>query len=120
MFEYRTQANADSWGLVGAVALGRYARLMKTTTPPPHDGSGTATLEGEIPAARACTRCDGEQHLVVSASGFGKYRCLDCSMVVGFDLEAAPVEFMIDRGSPGRYTRGLFGSRLLPLEQRLP
>jgi hypothetical protein len=34
-------------------------------------------------------------------------------MVVGFDLEADPVEFLIDRGAPGRYTRGLFGSRLL-------
>jgi len=93
---------------------------METTTPPPHDGSSTATLEGAVPAARACTRCDGEQHLVVATSGFGKYRCLDCSMVVGFDLDSRPVEFLIDRGSPGRYTRGLFGSRLLPPEQRLP
>jgi hypothetical protein len=41
-------------------------------------------------------------------------------MVVGFDLESRPIEFLIDRGAPGRYTRGLFGSRLLPPEQRLP
>ena len=41
-------------------------------------------------------------------------------MVVGFDLEADPVEFLIDRGAPGRYTQGVFGSRLLRPELRLP
>jgi hypothetical protein len=106
-------------GLVRPSGADRYHGLMETTTPPPHDGPGTTTLAGEVPAARACTRCDGEQHLLVATSGFGKYRCLDCSMVVGFDLESKPVEFLLDRGSPGRYTRGLFGSRLLPPELRL-
>ncbi len=86
--------------------------------PPPTDSS--TTLAGEVPRARACTRCEGEQHLVDAASGFGKYRCITCGMVVGFDLESSPVEFLLDRGSPGRYTRGLFGSRLLGAEQRLP
>lgn len=73
-----------------------------------------------VPDVRACTRCEGEQHLVDSARGFGKYRCIRCGLIVGFDLEATPVEFLLDRGSPGRYTRGLFGSRLLGSEQRLP
>jgi hypothetical protein len=90
------------------------------TTPPPSDVDNTSTLLVDgVPSVRACTRCSGEQHLVDAASGFGKYRCIDCGMVVGFDLESTPVEFLIDRGSPGRYTQGLFGSRLLPPEQRL-
>jgi hypothetical protein len=92
---------------------------METTPPPPDAGATTTVLAGEVPSVRACTRCDGEQHLVDAASGFGKFRCISCSMVVGFDLEARPVEFLIDRGAPGLYTRGLFGSRLLPPEQRL-
>jgi hypothetical protein len=93
---------------------------MKATPPPPETGSSATKLADEVPSVRACTRCDGEQHLLDAASGFGKYRCLGCGMVVGFDLESQPVEFLIDRGSPGRYTRGLFGSRLLSPEQRLP
>lgn len=75
---------------------------------------------GDVPAVRSCTRCDGEQHLVDSARGFGKYRCISCGMAVGFDLEAIPAEFLIDRGSPGRYTQGIFGSRLQQPEIRLP
>jgi hypothetical protein len=93
---------------------------MEATPPPPDTGSSATALAGGVPSVRACTRCEGEQHLVDAASGFGKYRCISCSMVVGFDLESRPIEFLIDRGAPGRYTRGLFGSRLLPPEQRLP
>ena len=98
----------------------RYAGPMDTATPPPHDGSAATRLADDVPAVRACTRCDDEQHLVDAASGFGKFRCIGCGMVVGFDLEGAPVEFLIDRGAPGLYTRGLFGSRLQSPEQRLP
>ena len=93
---------------------------MDTTTPPPHDGSAATRLADDVPAVRSCTRCDDEQHLVNAASGFGKFRCIGCGMVVGFDLEGSPVEFLIDRGAPGLYTRGLFGSRLQAPEQRLP
>ena len=80
---------------------------------------GSTALAG-VPTRRSCTRCDGEQHLVVGSSGFGKYRCDHCSLIVGFDLESDPAEFMLDRGSPGRYSKELFGSRLLPSELRLP
>ena len=93
---------------------------MDTTTPPPEGGTAGPATVGEVPAVRSCTRCDGEQHLVDSARGFGKYRCIACGLVVGFDLESDPVEFLIDRGSPGRYTQGIFGSRLLPSELRFP
>jgi hypothetical protein len=93
---------------------------MDTPTPPPLSGPPLATAIDEVPAVRSCTRCDGEQHLVDAARGFGKYRCITCGMVVGFDLEANPVEFLLDRGAPGLYTRGLFGSRLLRPEMRLP
>lgn len=82
-----------------------------------HPTGGTTLTE--VPARRSCTRCDGEQHLVGEASGLGKYRCDDCSLVVGFDLEADPAEFLLDRGAPGRYSKELFGSRLLPVEYRL-
>ncbi len=85
-----------------------------TTTPT----GGTALAE--VPTSRACTRCDDEQHLVGGASGLGKYRCGHCELVVGFDLEATPAEFLLSRGLPGRYTKELFGSRLLPSEHRLP
>ena len=86
-----------------------------TTAPQPTAGAPAE----ELPTSRACTRCDAEQHLVASGSGFGKYRCIGCGLVVGFDLGAVPPEFLLDRGAPGRYSRGLFGSRLLPAEQRL-
>ncbi len=93
---------------------------MEPTTPPPTGGTASSLVADDVPAVRACTRCEGEQHLLDAARGFGKYRCLGCGMVVGFDLEGDPVEFLIDRGAPGLYTRGLFGSRLLRPEQRLP
>lgn len=79
-----------------------------------------ATAIAEVPLRRACTRCDGEQHLLDGAGGFGKYRCEHCQLVVGFDLESDPAEFLLDRGSPSRYSKELFGSRLLPSERRLP
>lgn len=87
---------------------------MDETTFP---GGGTALAD--VPAQRSCTRCDGEQHLVGGMIGLGKYRCERCSMTVGFDLEADPAEFLIDRGQPSRYTKDVFGSRLLLAEQRL-
>jgi hypothetical protein len=93
---------------------------MDPITPPPTGGATASLVADGVPPVRACTRCDGEQHLLDAARGFGKYRCLGCGMVVGFDLEGDPVEFLIDRGAPGRYTRDLFGSRLLKPEQRLP
>lgn len=93
---------------------------MDTTTPPPPRTTTSQLTAGEVPPVRSCTRCDGEQHLVDAARGFGKYRCISCGMVVGFDLEGDPVEFLLDRGSPGRYTQGVFGSRLLRAEHRLP
>jgi hypothetical protein len=88
---------------------------MDDTTHP----TGTTAL-AEVPTRRVCTRCDGEQHLIGGSSGFGKYRCDDCQLVVGFDLESDPAEFLLDRGAPGRYSKELFGSRLLPAERRLP
>lgn len=93
---------------------------MDTTAPPPSSGVTSSTIQDGVPPVRACTRCEGEQHLLDAARGFGKYRCITCGMVVGFDLESDPVEFLIDRGAPGLYTRGLFGSRLLKPELRLP
>jgi len=85
----------------------------------PTQTAGTTAL-AEVPERRSCTRCDGEQHLVSGSEGFGKFRCDSCELVVGFDLEADPAEFLIDRGQPGRYSKELFGSRLIASEQRLP
>ena len=82
-------------------------------------GSGT-TAVAEVPERRVCTRCEGEQELVVGYEGFGKYRCDRCGLIVGFDLEADPAEFLIDRGQPGRYSKELFGSKLTSPERRLP
>lgn len=79
---------------------------------------GTATVE--VPQSRACTRCDADQTLVAVERGLGKYHCGHCELVVGFDLEAEPAEFLISRGLPSRYTKDLFGSRLLSSERRLP
>jgi hypothetical protein len=93
----------------------RYACPMDDTTLP----AGSTAL-AEVPTTRACTRCDDQQHLLGGASGLGKYRCEHCELVVGFDLEADPAEFLLSRGSPSRYTKDLFGSRLLPSELRLP
>lgn len=79
---------------------------------------GTALVE--VPESRSCTRCDDEQQLLGGARGLGKYRCANCELVVGFDLESDPAEFIIARGSPSRYTKDIFGSRLLSSERRLP
>jgi hypothetical protein len=89
------------------------------TTPTPPDAptpdpSGTGPDE-----VRDCTRCDGQQHLVASFEGMGKYRCDTCELVVGFDLEADLVEFLLERGTPSKYTRERFGSVLMGPERRL-
>lgn len=94
--------------------------VMTNSETTPSGGPSASAIQDGVPPVRACTRCEGEQHLLDTARGFGKYRCITCGMVVGFDLDGDPVEFLIDRGAPGRYTRGLFGSRLLKPEQRLP
>lgn len=80
----------------------------------------TATTVDAVAQRRSCSRCDGEQHLVGEQGGFGKYRCDNCELVIGFDLEASPAEFLIERGLPGRYTKAIFGMRLTPSEFRLP
>jgi hypothetical protein len=49
----------------------------------------------------------------------GKYRCDDCAMAVGFDLESDKREFLIDRGIPARYTQDQFGPVLLATERRM-
>lgn len=82
--------------------------------------AGTPILEHEVPDQRDCTRCDGIQHLVVSDDrGMGKYRCDTCDLVVGFDLQADRMEFLIDRGRASRYTKDVFGEELLASEHRL-
>lgn len=83
------------------------------------DESTLTTPDASLAEVRGCTRCAGEQDLVASERGMGTYRCDTCHMVVGFDLEAAPVEFMVDRGTPARYTRDVFGDRLTTDEHRL-
>ncbi len=86
-----------------------------TTT---HPTGGTALAD--VPERRDCTRCEGEQHLVGEAEGLGKYRCERCELVVGFDLQADPAEFLLSRGLASRYSKEIFGSRLLGRERRLP
>jgi hypothetical protein len=88
---------------------------MDETTLP----TGTTAL-AEVPTRRACTRCDGEQHLVGGQGGMGKYRCEVCEMVVGFDLDAEPAEFLLARGLPSRYSKDVFGTQLTTGERRLP
>lgn len=83
------------------------------------DTTLTTTPDASLAEVRGCTRCDGEQYLVASERGMGTYRCDTCHMVVGFDLEAAPAEFLIDRGMAARYTRDVFGERLTGDERRL-
>lgn len=83
------------------------------------DQQGATAVELRLPEQRPCTRCDGTQHLVAARSGLGKYRCDTCEMVVGFDLESAPPEFLIHRGLPSRYTKNWFGTDLFPQERRL-
>ncbi|MDP8962018.1 MAG: hypothetical protein M3N32_10450 [Actinomycetota bacterium] len=80
---------------------------------------GRDTLEIALPEQRECTRCEGTQHLVASHAGLGKYRCDTCELVVGFDLDSHPVEFLIHRGLPGSYTKQSWGPQLGPGEQRL-
>lgn len=72
-----------------------------------------------VPEVRDCTRCDGKQHLVAAHEGMGKYRCDQCELVVGFDLDSDPVEFLIERGHPSRYTRDVFGMQLAGSERRM-
>lgn len=78
-----------------------------------------AEREATLAPSRACTRCDGQQELVASAFGMGSYRCSTCGMTVGFDFDGDPVEFLLDRGMPARYTQDVFGDRLLVDERRL-
>lgn len=85
-----------------------------------HTPTPTGTAIAGLPARRACTRCDGTQVLLGEAGGMGKYRCEHCEMVVGFDLEAELVEFLLSRGQPGSYSKDIFGSQLLSQERRLP
>lgn len=86
---------------------------MDTTTNAP------TVPDATLPEQRSCTRCDGTQHLVTTVSGMGKYRCDTCELVVGFDLEADPSEFLLNRGVPGAYTRQVFGPHLSGSERRL-
>ena len=111
--------------LGGRRVVHRYASSMTddpttSSATAPDQGAVALALAGAPAAVRPCTRCEAEQHLVAHGGGLGKYRCLGCDLVVGFDLEADPAEFLLDRGSPSRYTRELFGSRLLPAELRIP
>lgn len=89
---------------------------MDDTTAP---AGSTALADARTPQRRDCTRCDGAQHLVASHEGMGKYRCDECELTVGYDLHASPAEFLLDRGSPSRYTRDNFGPHLLGSERRL-
>lgn len=97
--------------LRGAFGVVRYGDRMDTKTSPAEPTTP--------PDTRGCTRCDGSQHLVASVEGMGKYRCDTCELVVGFDLWADTVEFLIDRGQPGLYTRERFGPVLMGPERRL-
>lgn len=98
--------------------VGRKSTLKK--------GSGTAVLEEtptptvSHPDQRECTRCDGQQHLVGSFKGMGKYRCDTCEMTIGFDLDADPAEFITFRGLPQHYTKDIFGPELSSAERKLP
>lgn len=83
------------------------------------DDTTLTTPDASLDGTRVCTRCDGQQFLVASERGMGTYRCDTCSMVVGFDLETDPPEFLVDRGVPARYTRRVFGERLTSDERRL-
>lgn len=88
----------------------------------------TQTMQEEqtkIESSRDCTRCQGRQYLVASNFGFGKYKCIECEMSVGFDLEAEEGnrEFLIHRGLCFKYDRELpnvmIGVRLTSQEMRL-
>lgn len=86
---------------------------METTTPP------APTSDVTFPELRDCTRCDGEQHLLAAHAGMGKYRCQRCAMIVGFDVDADPAEFLLDRGQARLYTRDVFGPVLMGVERRI-
>jgi hypothetical protein len=81
--------------------------------------TGTALVDERLQERRDCTRCAGTQHLVGAFQGLGKYRCDSCEMIVGFDLEAQPSEFLLDRGLPHRYSKDVFGPQLVGAERRL-
>lgn len=81
--------------------------------------TSSTTVLDSVPEQRPCTRCDGEQHLLAAQRGMGKFGCDGCEMVVGFDLDGQPPEFLISRGLPGRYTKDVFGERLTAGERRL-
>jgi len=72
------------------------------------------------PDQRECTRCDGQQLLLASGSGMGKYRCDTCEVVICFDLDTHPAEFMRSRGLPKNYTKDIYGENLSVKERRLP
>ncbi|MEX1177837.1 MAG: hypothetical protein WEB09_05200 [Nitriliruptor sp.] len=88
---------------------------MDDTTAP----AATALVDARLDERRDCTRCDGTQHLVGAFEGLGKYRCDTCGLIVGFDLDADPAEFLLDRGMPRVYTKDVFGPQLLGSERRL-
>jgi len=75
--------------------------------------------EHTMTEVRACTRCDGEQHLLDQCQGMGKFVCDTCKMRVGFDAAAEPVEFLMFRGEPRLYTKDVFGKQLSKDELRL-
>lgn len=83
------------------------------------DDTTLTTPQVSLDETRSCTRCEGLQFLVAAERGMGTYRCDTCTMVVGFDFEASPIEFLIDRGTAARYTRHVFGERLTSDERRL-
>lgn len=83
------------------------------------DDTTTPTRDPRLDGLRSCTRCNGRQELVAAAKGMGTYRCDTCEMVVGFDVESEPIEFLVDRGTPARYTQDVFGDRLGGDERRL-
>lgn len=81
--------------------------------------TATAVADARLNERRDCTRCDGTQHLVGAFDGLGKYRCDTCEMIVGFDLDAEPAEFLLDRGLPRHYSKDVFGPQLTGAERRL-
>jgi hypothetical protein len=80
----------------------------------------TTVVDARTPERRDCTRCDGTQHLVAAHADMGKYRCDHCEIVVGYDLDADPAEFVLERGLPSRYSKETFGTQLSGSERRLP
>ena len=81
--------------------------------------TATAVVDARLNQRRDCTRCDGTQSLVGAFEGLGKYQCDSCEMIVGFDLDSQPAEFLLDRGMPRLYTKDVFGPQLTGSERRL-